>query len=376
MPNWARTRGWHWSVFLESRPPPRSRQRWPPPATLTNPPWPTRSVSAASRHLASPTCGSCRPKRHRSNPSIAECRGSRPDSCYGVGAWAGQRIAVTHCRQPDFQPPSGFRWVYPRGTTTGQLPAIFQPRPVSAGFIPGGPQLASYRQFSNPVRFPLGLSQGDHNWPATGDFPTPSGFRWVYPRGTTTGQLPAIFQPRPVSAGFIPEGPQLASYRQFSNPVRFPLGLSQGDHNWPATGNFPTPSGFRWVYPRGTTTGQLPAIFQPRPVSAGFIPEGPQLASYRQFSNPVRFPLGLSGGPQLVSYRRFSNPVRFPLGLSQGDHNWSATVHLVILPVAERECHHHTGGMSRPPQTACCIWPCANAHGHPRMCFGLDNVPV
>ncbi len=81
---------------------------------------------------------------------------------------------------------------------------------VSPGYIPGGPQLASY---SADAR---------------------SGFPWVHSRGTT-GQLPT---------------------RRRS--LRFPLGTFQGDHNWPAT------------YP--------PTL---APVSPGYIPGGPQLASYR-----------------------------------------------------------------------------------------------
>ncbi len=253
---------------------------------------------------------------------------------------------------PPADTPAGFPWVYPRGTTTAQLPTRRHSRrfplgtsqgdhncpathppttpPVSPGYIPGGPQLASYPPADTPSGFPW-VYPGDHNWPAThpptlppvspgyipggpqlASYPpadTPAGFPWVYPRGTTTGQLPTRRHSRrfplgtsqgdhnwpathpptlpPVSPGYIPGGPQLASYPPGDTPagfpwvhprgtttaqlptrrhsLRFPLGISQGDHNWPSYPPADTPSGFPWVYPRGTTTGQLPT--GPTPMS-------------------------------------------------------------------------------------------------------------
>ncbi len=122
--------------------------------------------------------------------------------------------------------------------------------------------------FSHSVRFPLGLSQGDHNWSAphrptlrpvsSGFIPggphlvrspqahTPPGFLWVYPRGITLGPLPT--------------GPHSA---------RFPLGLSQGDHTWSAP--------------------HRPTL---RPVSPGFIPGGPQLIRYSRLAQHRARPRG------------------------------------------------------------------------------------
>ncbi len=63
-------------------------------------------------------------------------------------------------------------------TTSVHLTFRFSLSPVSPGYIPGGPQLTSYR-------------------PAD----TPSGFPWVYPRGTTTDQLQLASYNRPAPSG-------------------------------------------------------------------------------------------------------------------------------------------------------------------------------
>ncbi len=140
----------------------------------------------------------------------------------------------------------GFHRIYSGGATTGQLPC-----PASTGFIPVEPQLASYR-----ARLPPDLFRWSHNWPAT-----VPGFHRIYSGGATTGQLPCQ-----ASTGFTPVEPQLASY-----PARLPPDLLRWSHNWPAT--LP---GFHRIYSGGATTGQLPC-----PASTGFIPVEPQLASYR-----------------------------------------------------------------------------------------------
>ncbi len=243
--------------------------------------------------------------------------------------------------------PSGFPWVYPRGTTTGPLPtrrhSLWFPLGisqgdhnwpatdpptlplVSPGYIPGGPQLARYRHRRHSLWFPLGTSQGDHNWPATDTGDTPSGFPWVHPRGTTTGPLPT---------------------RRHS--LWFPLGTSQGDHNWPATDTGDTPSRFPLGISQGdhnwpaTDPATLPLV------SPGYIPGGPQLARYRHRRHSLWFPLGTSQGdhnwpatdtgdtpsgfPWVYPRGTTTGPLPtrrhslwFPLGISQGDHNWPAT---------------------------------------------------
>ena len=166
--------------------------------------------------------------------------------------------------------------------------------PVSTGLAPA------------QLRFPLGLSQWDHNWSATEQRRFPlglsqrnSGFHWACPSGTTTGPLWnnsgfhwACPSATPVSTGLVPVGPQLVRYR--TTPVStglVPVG--------PQLVRYPNNAGFRWACPSAT------------PVSTGLVPVGLQLVRYR--TTPVsaglapvqlRFPLGLSRvGPQLVRYR-------------------------------------------------------------------------
>ncbi len=96
---------------------------------------------------------------------------------------------------------------------------------------------------------------------------------------TTSVHLTSRFSLSPVSPGYIPGGPQLASYL-------------------PAD----TPPGFPWVYPRGTTTGQLPT--GPTPVS-GRVQQTPPRRRCAEAATPPRLafvpPDGARGQPQSIS---------------------------------------------------------------------------
>ncbi len=269
---------------------------------------------------------------------------------------------------------------------------------------------AQLRTRRHSLRFPLGTSQGDHNWPATNSPTLPPVSPGYMPRGTTTGQLPNPPTLPPVSPGYIPGGPRLASYRPADTPsgfpwvhprrtttgqlptrrhsLWFPLGTSQGDHDWPATDGHPaghrdttqhrpadTPSGFPWVHPRGTTTGQLPTRRHSPPVSPGYIPGGPRLASYRPADTPSGFPWVhpgdhdwpatnpptlplvspgyIPGGPQLASYQPADTPSGFPWVHPRG----TTTGQLPTGPTpmsGRASSNHHAGVVPRPPRNR--VW--------------------